>query len=67
MPGTPATANLTAGREAPDTGIYVVSQVPHEVLIAGGMVLPKYCVCMDVRFSLRMLATRPIEENEFFK
>jgi hypothetical protein len=73
MPGTPATANLTPGIEAPATGIYVVSHrspahaLPHDVLIAVRTILPKCRVCTDVRFSLRMLATQPIEESEFFR
>jgi hypothetical protein len=73
MPGTPETANLLAGTLAPATGIYVVTHrepahaVPHDVLIPAAMILPKCKRCIGVRFSLRSLATPPIEENEFFR
>jgi hypothetical protein len=72
MPGTTATADMPAGREAPAIGIYVVSHhqpahtMPHDVLIRGGMLLPKCRLCADVRFSLRAAMSQPIEENEFF-
>jgi hypothetical protein len=73
MPGTAATANLHPGIAAPATGIYVVSHrmpahaQPHDVLIPRHMVLPGCLSCSEVRFSLRALATQPIEENEHFR
>jgi hypothetical protein len=72
MPGTPATANLPAGTDAPHTGVYVVSHrnpahaLPHEVAIVIPFVLPKCRHCEDVRFSLKYPAAQPIGENEFF-
>jgi hypothetical protein len=73
MPGTPASANLPAGTDAPHTGVYVVSHrnpahaPAHEVAIVTPCVLPKCNLCEDVRFSLKYPAAQPIEENEFFR
>ena len=72
MPGTSATANLSAATHAPHTGVYVVSHrnphhaLPHEVAIVAPLILPKCKRCDDVRFSLKGLLAQPIGESEFF-
>jgi hypothetical protein len=72
MPGTPATANLAAGTDAPCSGVYVMSHhnpahaPAQEIAIVAPSVLPRCPLCADVRFSLKYPA-QPIEENEFFR
>jgi hypothetical protein len=65
--------DLAPGMTAFYPGIYVAAHlnpehtVPHEVLIAFRINLPKCTVCAEnVRFSLKSQQPEPIYDNEFF-